>query len=72
MFRRNTKLLKDLSHLNSEKQKLKLFEVFTAVTINNAVFWDVETCQLIINRRFEGTCRLHLQDTRNNASEEER
>jgi hypothetical protein len=46
------------------------FEVFTAVTMKNAVFWDVAPCGFIINRRFEGTCRLHLQDRRNNASEE--
>jgi hypothetical protein len=42
------------------------FEVSTAVTMK--VFWDVEPCGLIINRRFGGTCPLHLQGRRNNAS----
>jgi hypothetical protein len=39
------------------------FEVFTAATMKNAVFWDV-------NRRFSGKCGLHIQVRRNNASEE--
>jgi hypothetical protein len=39
--------------------------------LKNAVFWDVAApCGFIINRRFGGTCRLHLQGRRNNASEE--
>jgi hypothetical protein len=46
------------------------FEVFTAVTMKNAVFWVVAPCGFIINRRFEGTCRLLLQGRRNNANEE--
>jgi hypothetical protein len=38
------------------------FEVFTAVTMKNAVFWDVAPCTSCeINRRFERTYRLHLQ-----------
>jgi hypothetical protein len=37
------------------------FEVFTAVTMKNAVFWDVAACGFIIRRRFGETCRLHLQ-----------
>jgi hypothetical protein len=36
------------------------FEVFTAVTMKNAVFWDVVTCRSCVNRRFGGTYRLHL------------
>jgi hypothetical protein len=28
------------------------FEVFTVVTMNNAVFWDVTLCRIIINGRF--------------------
>jgi hypothetical protein len=36
-------------------------EVFTAVTMKNAVFWDVALCRSCVNRRFEGTYRLHLQ-----------
>jgi hypothetical protein len=31
------------------------FEVFTAVTMKNAVFWDVTPCGSCKNRRFEGT-----------------
>jgi hypothetical protein len=39
---------------------LEGFEVFTAVTMKIAVFWDVAPCVFIINRRFGGTCLLHL------------
>jgi hypothetical protein len=38
--------------------------------MKNVVFWDVTQCEFKINRRFGGTCRLHIQDRRNNASEE--
>jgi hypothetical protein len=38
------------------------FEVFTAVTMKNAVFWDVAPCRSCVNRRFGGTYRLHLLD----------
>jgi hypothetical protein len=37
------------------------FEVFTAVTIQNAIFWDVAPCRSCVNRRFGGTYRLHIQ-----------
>jgi hypothetical protein len=37
------------------------FEVFTAVTMKTAVFWDVALCRSSVNRRFRGTYRLHLQ-----------
>jgi hypothetical protein len=30
------------------------FEVFTAVTMKNAIFWDVVLCGFIINRRVLG------------------
>jgi hypothetical protein len=36
--------------------------------MKNAVFWDVAPCGLIINRRFGGTCRLHLEGKINDAS----
>jgi hypothetical protein len=36
------------------------FEVFTAVTMKNAVFWDVAPCRYFVNRRFGGTYRLNL------------
>jgi hypothetical protein len=37
------------------------FEVFTAVTMKNAVFWGVAPCRCgRLNRRFGGSYRLHL------------
>jgi hypothetical protein len=35
-------------------------EVFTAVTMKNAVFWDVAPCRSCVNRRFGGTYCSHL------------
>jgi hypothetical protein len=32
-----------------------------AVTMKNAVFWDVAPCSPFVNRRFGGTYRLHMQ-----------
>jgi hypothetical protein len=32
------------------------FEVFTAVTMKNAVFWDVAPCGFLMDRRFGGMC----------------
>jgi hypothetical protein len=46
------------------------FEVFTAVAMKNAVFWDVTPYGFIINGRFGGTYLFFLQGRRNNASEE--
>jgi hypothetical protein len=37
------------------------FEVFTAVTMKNAVFLDVTLCRSCVNLRFGRTYRLHLQ-----------
>jgi hypothetical protein len=37
------------------------FEVFTPVTMKNAVYWDVAPCRSCVNRRFGGMYRLHLQ-----------
>jgi hypothetical protein len=34
------------------------YKVFTAVTMKNAVFWDVAPCRSSVNRRFGGTYRL--------------
>jgi hypothetical protein len=31
------------------------FEVFTAVTMKNGIFWDVTLCDSCKNRRFGGT-----------------
>jgi hypothetical protein len=41
------------------------FEVFTAMTMKNDVFWDVAPYIYFVNRRFGGTYRLHLQGIRN-------
>jgi hypothetical protein len=48
---------------NVEETNISLvrFEVFTEVTMKNAVFWDVAPCRSCVNRRFGGTYRLHLQ-----------
>jgi hypothetical protein len=40
------------------------FEVFVAMTMKNAVFWDVTSCGSCKNRHFGGTYRLHHQGTR--------
>jgi hypothetical protein len=37
------------------------FEVFTAVTMKNGVFWDVTPYGSCKNRRFRGNYRLHHQ-----------
>jgi hypothetical protein len=43
------------------------FEVFTAVTMKNAVFWVVVPCRCgRLNRRFGGSYRLHLQGRQKN------
>jgi hypothetical protein len=41
------------------------FEVFTAVTMNNGIFWDVTLCGSSKNRRFGGTWRLLHQGDKN-------
>jgi hypothetical protein len=43
------------------KMNVVRFEVFTAVTMKNAVFWDMTPCRSCVNRRFGGTYHLHLQ-----------
>jgi hypothetical protein len=42
------------------KWRLTRFEVFTAVTMKKADFWDVAPCSSYVNRRFKGTYRLRL------------
>jgi hypothetical protein len=38
------------------------FEVFMAVVMKSSIFWHIMPCgPLKFNRRFEGTCHLHLQ-----------
>jgi hypothetical protein len=41
------------------------FEVLTAVTMTNAVFWDVAPCRYFVNWRFGGLYRLHLRGIKN-------
>jgi hypothetical protein len=41
------------------------FEVLTAVTIKNAVFWDATPFGSYIDRRFEGTLVLTIVTLRN-------
>jgi hypothetical protein len=41
------------------------FEVFTAVTLKNGVFWDVTPCGSCKYRRFGGTWRLLHQGDKN-------
>jgi hypothetical protein len=41
--------------------KVVIFEIFTAVTMKNSVFWDVALCRSCVDRRFGGTYRLYLQ-----------
>jgi hypothetical protein len=43
----------------------KRFNVFTAVTMKNAVFRDVTPCGCCKNRRFGGTYRLRPRDNKN-------
>jgi hypothetical protein len=48
-------LTRCLAHYrNMRTQKYLRFEVFTAVTMKNGVFWDVTPCGSCKNRRFGG------------------
>jgi hypothetical protein len=47
-----------LKALGRDSRYLVKFEVFTAVTMKNGVFWDVTPCGSCKNRRFGGTWRL--------------
>jgi hypothetical protein len=46
-------------------KKIIEFEVFTAVPMKNAVFWDVMPCDSCKNQRFRGMYRLNHQDEDN-------
>jgi hypothetical protein len=38
------------------------YEVLRAVVMKGSIFWDIASCSLLkVNRRFRGTCCLHLQ-----------
>jgi hypothetical protein len=55
------------SYFSPTKRYVVRFEVFTAVTMKNGVFWVVTTCGSCKNRRFGGTWRLLTRATwRNN------
>jgi hypothetical protein len=41
------------------------FEVFTAVTIKDAIFWDVTLYGSCMNQCFEGMYHLHHQSEKN-------
>jgi hypothetical protein len=52
----------DLKEIECELDLSVRFEVLTAVTMKNIVFWDVAPCRSCeLNRRFGVTYRLHLQ-----------
>jgi hypothetical protein len=46
------------------------FEVFTTITMKNAVFGDVKPCGSCNNQRFVGTYRLHHQGDKNRRGKE--
>jgi hypothetical protein len=47
------------------KMKYVRFEVYTAVTIRNAIFWDVTLCGCCKNRHFGGSYHFHHQGGKN-------
>jgi hypothetical protein len=55
---RSNNIIRNSDHLS---YSCVTFEVFTSVTMKNAVFWDMGPCRSCVNRRFGGTYRLHLQ-----------
>jgi hypothetical protein len=57
----------EISSLPKEKNYIR-FEVFTAVTMKNAVFWDETPCDSCKNGRFGGTQRLKHQAEKNQRS----
>jgi hypothetical protein len=47
--------------LSTPKVKGVRYEVLTAVIMKSSIFWDITLySSLKFNRRFGGTCRLHL------------
>jgi hypothetical protein len=51
--------------INSAWETTRDFEDFTAVTMNNAVFWDIRPCGYCKNRHFRRIYRLHHQGNKN-------
>jgi hypothetical protein len=58
-------IARDQNSKDEGKFSFVRFEVFKAVTMKNAVFWDVTPCGSCKNRRFGGSQRLHQQDDKN-------
>jgi hypothetical protein len=63
---RPTDVTEKLPKVRGDKSVFLRFEVFTAVTMKKAVFWDVPPCRCGVRRRLGGTYRLHLQGRRKN------
>jgi hypothetical protein len=51
--------LREADILTAISEPIVRFEVFTAVTMKNGVFWDVTPRGFCENRRFGGTYCLH-------------
>jgi hypothetical protein len=53
------------AHERSYCNDLVGFEVLTPVVMKSTIFWYITQCSpLKVNRRFRGTCRLHLRISR--------
>jgi hypothetical protein len=63
--------IKHDTHQDANSKDFLRFEVFTAVTIKNVVFWDMVPYRYSINLRLGGTYRLHLQGRRKKSVIEE-
>jgi hypothetical protein len=48
-------------HINKGIQNQLRFKVFTAVTMKNAVFWDMVSCRSCVDRRFGGAYHLTIK-----------
>jgi hypothetical protein len=58
---------------SEEEQEVIRFEVPAAVVMKGYISWDIAPCNpLKVNRRFGGTCRLHLQGRRINQARNQR
>jgi hypothetical protein len=53
------------THYVSTTEPSRVMLFFTAVTIENAIFWDVTPRDTCKNRCFGGTYRLHYQGDKN-------
>jgi hypothetical protein len=62
---RNFRFYSETSNTNCNKRLTVRSDDFTAVTLQNAVFWDVATCGFCKIRRFGEKYLLHHQDEKN-------